>query len=222
LVKKNHLACALTVRRLVRFLLKLTKDKNKLNAKRALMIQRSRLSTLFALSFLVFVAVPAWAVPVPVTVPVTVGGTDYNIAWQIGTFDDVNAAVGLTVQDWWGDDVLASDLASALGFRSDTDDQVHNGPYFAHAVQIECGYVSEYGGCFQYYNAVYAFTYVSGSFSSIDGTYETISGSFPFNLAYAYDAGISPVPAPPALILFAFGLAGLGLAKRRIGKAQGA
>jgi hypothetical protein len=34
------------------------------------------------------------------------------------------------------------------------------------------------------------------------------------------DVPISPVPAPPALILFAFGLAGLGLAKRRIGKAQ--
>jgi hypothetical protein len=34
------------------------------------------------------------------------------------------------------------------------------------------------------------------------------------------EAPIPTVPAPPALILFAFGLAGLGLAKRRIGQAQ--
>jgi hypothetical protein len=54
-----------------------------------------------------------------------------------------------------------------------------------------------------------------------------IHGNFIDPGSSAFRAGVAlvrspltPVPAPPALILFAFGLAGLGLTKRRIGKAQ--
>jgi hypothetical protein len=172
------------------------------------MIQCSRFSTLFALLFLVFVAGPAWATPVPVTVPVTIGGTDYNIAWQVGTFTDVNASVGLTGEDWWGDEGLAIDLAAAIGFQSDGDVHTSKGPLFAYSYGH---YVCAHEACL---DAVF---YDSISDDVGSGNY-TIGATF----AFAYDAGlpIPSVPAPPALILFAFGLAGLGLAKRRIGKAQ--
>jgi hypothetical protein len=41
-----------------------------------------------------------------------------------------------------------------------------------------------------------------------------------YHVGWLLVSEVSAVPAPPALILFALGLAGLGLAKRRIGQAQ--
>jgi hypothetical protein len=66
--------------------------------------------------------------------------------------------------------------------------------------------------------------YLAGGTGLVNVSYR-IAGSGTGRAGFSFDdmyftGEAAAVPAPPALILFGFGLAGLGLAKRRIGQAQ--
>ena len=59
-------------------------------------------------------------------------GIEYDIFWEVGTFDEVNARRNLQGQIWWGDLALAATFAGSAYFVNDEDDITSMGPVFAH------------------------------------------------------------------------------------------
>lgn len=133
---------------------------------------------------------------------INVSGSDYNIAWSIGTYAEVEASGVLTSQPWWGDASLTRDFTRALGYVDDGDAFDSFGPLFAFGFNFRnelTGYWTNSLGTNSYSARdpdtvrAYAYTARIGSPPEDDSSQVSESGSF---------------------VLFALGLVGLGISRR--------
>jgi len=122
---------------------------------------------------------------------------DYEFTTITGSFDDV--ASDLMVQEWWGNNPLASALRDEVGMLLGTFffSSIEYTPIFA--VTGEVGV--HYGG--------FLHTSSFGVFNA-----GTIGGDTSFVFTWAIGERVN-VPEPGTLALFGIGLAGMGLARRR-------
>ena len=124
-------------------------------------------------------------------IPITVNGTTYDIGWQIGTFNEVNAERDLMSQLWWSDRQLGVLFAQQLGFLNDGDPFPQFGPVFA-TIALDPRTV------------LTAASQMDGTVIQGSTRRETNRGAWAF-------VGTSsvPVPEPTTLALFAIGIVGL-------------
>lgn len=126
---------------------------------------------------------------------IDVGGTEYDILWEIGTFDEVNTARNLEGQIWWGDGDLAGTFASSLGYI----DVGHSDIFI---LNLDVGPLFAYE--FPETGAFRARSSMSGFTTTGLRTHDRI--------VWAYER--STIPTPGSLTLIVLGLAGLGVTRK--------
>lgn len=136
-------------------------------------------------------------VPQAQAVPITVGGTDYEVTTIFDTFDNQSAL--LQSQVWWGDTVAAQLFAEAVFDDLGRSNGIF-GPLFAYE-QIRTGLTSAYTIDF------FGPPPITTARDNIFGT-TAIQG-------YAVATVNGTVPEPSTIALLAAGLFGIGFARRR-------
>ncbi|MFT5690881.1 MAG: hypothetical protein ACI92E_000204 [Oceanicoccus sp.] len=162
------------------------------------------MKTIFALIVAFCITTPSFAVLI------TVDTVEYDIAWETGTFEAVNATRDLEGQAWWGTKGLAEKFATALGYQvTPVVNQFYAyGPNFAYSISNVI-----------LVNRTYVCAAVDGYCGGVNRPEFNYIGESP-NVYYLNDftwAYASPrlnVPEPGSIALLLLGLAGLGISRK--------
>ena len=142
----------------------------------------------------------ALAVPAANAATFTVNGQDFDITTVTGTFDSLNSTGLLSNQIWFGDQLLAIDFATAVGFSLGTPNfGGDDGPLFAYGTD----------GTDSFLGVTFGILF-SGPPQPI-GNIVSVGST----LTFAVATPLSAVPLPAGGMLMLSGLAGIAAFKRR-------
>lgn len=142
---------------------------------------------------------------------VEVDGTEYDVLWEIGTFDEVNAAGKLEAQTWWGDAGRAETFAAALGYI-DVNDGLFldaRGPMFVSSIMTVALTMRVIT-----YAAMTPRDTPCASPPRCGFTRAGILGPGEPAWAIAEEVNSEHIPVPGSLALIVLGLAGLGITRK--------
>lgn len=133
---------------------------------------------------------------------IEVGGTEYDILWELGTFEAVDARHNLQGQIWWGNNELAAEFSETLGYFDDGDVDTFLGPYFATSMvfwdEVEAP-------------GILVFSQAAHIAGEPWYTHDPWADFSSHGLLHSWAFVSNSVPVPSSFALIALGLAVLGL-----------
>jgi len=136
---------------------------------------------------------------------IEVDGTEYDILWELGTFDAIDSKHNLQGQIWWGNNEVAAGFAAALGFFDDGDPMTSIGPLFATSM-IFLGDIEEPG--------ILVFSQVADISGAPWFTRAPYSDLSSHGLQHSWAFVSNSVPVPSSLTLIALGLVGFNISRK--------
>ena len=136
---------------------------------------------------------------------INIDGTEYDILWDLGTFEEIDVKHNLQGQIWWGNNEVAAGFAAALGFFDDGDPMTSIGPLFATSM-IFLGDIEEPG--------ILVFSQVAGISGAPWFTRAPYSDLSSHGLQHSWAFVSNSVPVPSSLTLIALGLVGFNISRK--------